>query len=237
MAYRLKDRNRPIPNGLRFVQPETNWQPPRYASFDVVVRSLISHRKSRPDLVAAKKWALDYDSVANEVDAFNAVVAIRHGWSDYVIDGSIGEAPPPKSQALLQQEKNVIAAAAGKAKKIWDGATLLNDWLDSGEPPVDSATSEIRASACAKCPRNGKGGFDSWFTRPASEMIKKQLERITGMKLQTTHDAQINICEICLCPLKVKVHTPVKFVRSHTKPEVMAELRAVPGCWVPKEVA
>lgn len=236
MAYRLKDRNRQIPNGMRFLQPETNWQPQRYASFDIIVRSLISHRQSRPDLVASKKWSLDYDNVAEEVDNFNAVLCARHGWTDYIIDGNEGAAPPPKSQALLQQERSAIAVAAGRAKKIWAGVKTLNDWLDSGEPPVPAATSEIRASICAKCPRNGKGDFESWFTRPASEIIKKQLERISGMKLITTNDAKLNVCDVCLCPLKVKVQTPLKFVKSHITPDVLHELRAVPNCWISKEI-
>lgn len=237
MAYRLKDRNRQIPNGLRFVQPETNWQPPRYASFDIVVRSLISHRQSRPDLVASKGWSLDYETVADEVDNFNAVVCARHGWTDYIMNGNEGAAPPPKSQALLQQERSAIAVAAGRAKKIWAGVKTLNDWLDSGEPPVPAAVSEIRASICGKCPRNGKGDFESWFTRPASEIIRRQLERISGMQLKTVNDDKLNVCEICLCPLKVKVHTPVKYIREHTPQDVLVELRAVKDCWIPKELA
>jgi hypothetical protein len=55
MAYTLKSRDRQIPNGLKFLQPETNWQPARFASFNVIVNSLINHRKSNPHLIAQKK--------------------------------------------------------------------------------------------------------------------------------------------------------------------------------------
>ena len=73
------------------------------------------------------------------------------------------------------------------------------------------------------------------FTQPA-QVIAKQLERISGMKLTTSVDDKLQICTVCLCPLKVKVHTPVEYIKRHTTPEVASELAAVPGCWVTKEL-
>lgn len=236
MAYRLKDRNRQIPNGLRFLQPETNWQPSRFASFSVIVNSLISHRKTNPKLVAQKKWSIDPEVVANEVDAYNALLCARHGWTSYIIDGSEGAVAPPKPQALLQQEKSALAAAADKAKKIWSGIRTLNDWIDTGTPPVEKMVSELRASICASCPQNGKGDFTAWFTKPAADVISKQIEKLAKLKLSTTNDAKINICEVCFCPLKLKVHTPIQHIKAHMSPEVIAALRAVPQCWIPKEI-
>lgn len=235
MPYRLKQRQKQIPNGFKFVQPETGWQAPRFASFDVIVNSLINHRKARPDLIAAKGWKVDRDSVAEEVDAYNALLCARHGWMDYISDGQ-GEPPPPKPQALLQQEKSAIAAAAGKAKKIWAGLRTITDWTDSGAPPVPKEKSEARATICAKCPHNGQGDFTSWFTRPAADAILKNQEKLKAMRLSTTHDAKLNICEVCLCPLKLKVHTPVEYIKAHMSPEVLASLKGVPNCWIPKEL-
>lgn len=235
MAYRLRDRNRQIPNGLRFLQPETNWQPARFASFSVIVNSLISHRKSNPTLIA-KKLPTDVESVSNEVDAFNALHCVRHGWSDYVMS-SEGAALPPKPQALLEKERNQIAAAASRAKRIWDGVRTLDDWIDSGTPPVPKEQSSARASVCAACPKNGQGDFTSWFTKPASEMIARHLEKKDAMKLSTPYDAKINVCDVCLCPLKLKVHTPIAYIKAHTSDETISKLSLVPGCWVVKEVS
>lgn len=92
MAYRLKDRNRQIPNGMRFLQPETNWQPPRFASFNTIVNSLISHRRANPHLLATKKWRIEYNDVADEVDEFNAMICVRHNWMEYVMSPGGGEA-------------------------------------------------------------------------------------------------------------------------------------------------
>jgi hypothetical protein len=238
MAYTLKSRDRQIPNGLKFLQPETNWQAPKFASFNVIVNSLINHRRSNPHLVKEKNWSLDPNEVANEVDQFNALLCARHGWSDFIHDGaSMSEGPPPKSQALLQQEKSVIAAAAGKAKKIWSGIRTLNDWLDSGTPPAPQALAESRAAVCAACPKNGKGDFTSWFTNPAADAIKQQVEKLALMRLKTKHDSVLNVCEVCLCPLKLKSFTPIKYIKDNLSVEVLNDLKNVPNCWIPKEVA
>lgn len=235
MAYRLKDRNKQIPHGLRFLQPETNWRPPRFASFMTIVGGLISHRRKHPDIGQQKGWKTDPTEVADEVDEYNAKYCMQMGWNDYV-QGGEGAAPPPKSQALLTEEKNAISAAASRARKIWSGVNTLNSWIDSGTPPVDTLIAESRAATCAACPKNGQGDFTSWFTKPASEMIAQQLERLKGMKLSTPFDEKLNICEVCLCPLKLKVHTPISYIRAHLKPEVQAELARVPKCWITAEL-
>lgn len=235
MAYRLLDRNRQIPHGLRFLQPETNWRPPRFASFATIVGGLIAHRRRHPDLVTQKKWKMDPTEVADEVDEFNASYCIRMGWNDYVQTNE-GAAPDPKPQALLAQERNVINAAASRAKKIWGGVKTLNSWIDSGTPPVETSRSEIRSAICAACPKNGQGDFTSWFTKPASDMIAKQLDRLKGMKLTSPHDDKLNVCEVCLCPLKLKVHTPINYIQAHMSEEVLSELRGVPKCWIVEEL-
>lgn len=235
MAARLKDRNRQIPHGLRFLQPETNWRPPRFASFTTIVTGLISHRRRHPDLVAKQGWKTDVKEVEDEVDEFNANYCIQMGWNDYVM-GNEGVAPNPKNQALLEQEKREVVVAASRAKKIWTGVRTLNDWIDSGTPPVETALSEKRANICVKCPKNGKGDFTSWFTKPASDAIAFQIQRKRGMKLSTPVDAQLNVCEVCLCPLELKVHTPINFIDSHLSQEVRVELSKVPGCWITEEL-
>lgn len=237
MAYRLKDRNRQIPNGLRFLQPETNWQPSRFASFSTIVQSLISHRKSNPSLIAQKKWSVDPTQVADEVDAYNALLCARHGWSTYITDGSESASAPPKPQALLQQEKSALAAAADKAKKIWSGIRTLNDWIDTGTPPVPKEQANGRALICSTCPKNGRGDFTSWFTKPAADVITKQIQKLAALKLSTPSDDKINICEVCLCPLKLKVHTPIQHIKEYLSEEVLADLKKMPTCWIPKEIA
>lgn len=233
MAYTLKNRQMQIPGGYRYLQGATGWQPRRFASFAVVVNGLISHRKANPALVAQHKWSTDQASVEQEVDAFNARLCVQHGWMDYVHDGGAANTPSPKTQALLQSEKSVIAAAAGKAKKIWGGIRTLNEWIDSGTPPVPQDQANSRAAVCSVCTKNGKGGLEEWFTRPASEVIAKQFEKLRAMKFITKFDDKLQVCTACLCPLKMAVHTPLKYKMEHMSSEVMQELKSVqPECWV-----
>lgn len=236
MAYRLKSRQMQIPNGFKFIQPETGWSAPRFASFTVIANSLRNHRESRPDLVAKHGWRTDQDAVEFELEQFNVRLCLQHGWMDYLDGVEIGGGLPPKSKPPSQQEVEQVSAAAGRAKKIWSGVRTLNDWIDSGEPPVAAELSAERALVCAACPKNTAGDFTSWFTKPAAGAIQKQIEKLADRKLSTPSDAVINVCDICLCPLKLKVHTPLPFIRAHLSEEILRELEKAPACWIPKEL-
>lgn len=235
MAYRLKSRELFIPNGFQFIQPETGWQAPRMVSFSTIVNSIIAHRNANPFLVQKHSWATDYDGVANELDAYNANLCAQMGWTDY-IQIPLGEPPPPKSRPPSQSDQNLVSAAGAKVKKIWAGVRTLNDWIDSGEPAVATSLADHRSAVCAKCPHNGRGDFTKWFTAPAAEAIKRQMEKLSERHLNTVNDANIDVCEICLCPLKLKVHTPFPFIKAHLSDAIAAELKAVPNCWIIAEL-
>jgi len=236
MAYRLKNRNMQVPNGYKFLQPETGWMAPRMVSFSSVVRSLIAHRRGRPDLITKHGWSTDENEVSSEVEAFNVRICLQHGWTNYLDGADMGGGLPPKSSHPSQQELQQVSVAAGRAKKIWAGVRTLNDWIDSNDPPVASDLAHSRASVCVACPKNTKGDFTTWFTKPAAGAIQQQIERLQDRKLSTPLDNQINVCEICLCPLKLKVHTPLAYIKSHLTDSIFNELRGAPGCWIVSEI-
>lgn len=233
MAYRLKNRNMQMPNGYTYMQPETKWRPSRFPSFDSLVAQVIMHRKANKGLAG---YPVERRAVEQEMDAYCASICAKNGWVNFIVsdDGGI---PAPKSTALLAEDQKQVAAVAGRVKKIWSGVRTLDDWLDSGEPPVAQELSEHRAAACAECPMNGQGDFTKWFTKPAAEAIRRQIERVQEAKLTTSHDDKLVVCEACLCPLKLKVHTPFKFIQAHISPEVVEELKKAPKCWILEEMA
>lgn len=231
---RLKNRQIQIPGGLKFYQPQTKWQPPAFASFAVIVQSLISHRNANPALRDANRWPTDEATVADEVDEFNARMCEQAGWTDY-IQSAVGTAPPPFFPAPSQMDQSKLVAAAGVVKKIWAGVRTLNDWLDSGDDPVPAEQSANRAAVCADCPKNVPGDFSTWFTKPASEAIRRQLERVKDRKLSTPDDVKLNICEVCYCPMKLKVHTPLKYINAHLSDEVLKALESGNNCWILSE--
>lgn len=232
MAYRIRNRQLQIPNGYTYIQPETHWKPTRYCSFQSLVDQVCAHRRGNPALAA--KYSTLPETVATEMDEYNASICARNGWLNYIdIDGG---PPVPKSQALLAEEEKQVTAAAGRVKKIWSGVRTLDDWLDSGEPAVNQTLAESRAATCAVCPLNGQGDFTKWFTKPAAEAIKRQLSKVSERHLKTAVDEQLVVCEACLCPLKLKVHTPFRFIQAHLSPEVQEELKKGKDCWILKEL-
>jgi hypothetical protein len=229
---RLKNRQLQIPGGLKFFQPETRWQPPAFASFNVIVQNLITHRNANPGLRDSKGWATDQTAVENEVDEFNARICEQMGWTEF-IQAQVGGAPAPfiPAPSLIDQSK--LNAAAGAVKKIWAGVRTLNDWLESEEPAVSDVQSAARAAVCAVCPKNVPGDFSTWFTKPASEAIRLQLEKVKNRKLSTPSDELLNVCDVCLCPMKLKVHTPMKYVNAHLTQGILDELASAnSNCWI-----
>jgi len=233
---RLKSRQKFIPGGFKFYQPETGWRSPANASFQVIVNALIAHRRGQPFLVDKHKWSLEPEAVADELDVFNATVCEKMGWKDYIHAGTGGEFPIPKFNAPSVSDPSKLAAVAGRVKKIWSGIRTLNEWDVSGDPAVPQEQAESRARACGSCNKNTPGDFTSWFTQPAAEAIRRQMRKREERQLTTSLDDRINVCAVCLCPLKLKVHTPMKHIQAHMSEEVMAELKGVPGCWVIEEL-
>lgn len=231
---RLNNRQLQIPGGYKFYQPETKFQT-RPGSFNNVVDQVIMMRMANAALTRAKQWATDFNSVSNEVDAFNSAICERMGWTTYISQVASSAAPSPKFKALSPQSESQISAAAGVVKKVWQGVKSLNEWLETKEPAVPSEQAEARAATCAACVLNGKGGLEEWFTKPAAMAIKQQFAMLSERKLSTTLDGKLNVCTACLCPLKLKVHTPLKYISNHMGDETRRALD--PVCWILKEEA
>lgn len=230
---RLINRNRIIPFGLKFYQPETRFNANNAHSFNSLVDRVVAMRRANPALVVKHGWSTEWNAVADEVDAFNAAICERMGWHDFISQPGQGVAPTPKFKALSPQSEKQLSAVAGKVKKVWQGVKTINDWIESGEPPVPAELSQKRAETCAACVLNGKGGLEEWFTKPAAAAIKLQFDKLAQRKLATTVDDKLNVCTACLCPLKLKVHAPMEFISPHMSEETRRALD--PGCWILSE--
>lgn len=227
MPYRLKDRNRQIPQGLKFLQPETKWQPYPYSSFKTIVDGLLQHRRANPFLAKKHNWSMDWNVVAEEVDSYNSKLCETHGWMDFIVERGGGPAGP-KSTArpqpgMLQSLRNVAA-----------GPKLLSEWLGNGGVPVDNNLAESRAKVCTNCPQNQKGDWTSFFTVPTAAFIRAQLSMRQDMALATSSDERLGVCVACGCPLKLKVHVPASHIKKYTSEAVRKALD--PQCWIPPEI-
>lgn len=222
MATRLKTRQLSIPGGLKFRQPEINWTP-RPGSFTNMVGQIIKARSANPHYLAKYGWSLDPHVVADELDAFNAKICLDNGWTKYITTGP-GDPPPSRSPRpnLPQRLGNVVA-----------GGSLLVEWILSREEAVAPELSEHRAGVCAACPLNVRGDLTRFFTLPASHAIRAELSRRSGWQLATTKDEQLAICEACSCPLKLKVHVPLKNILAKLPLPAFDALHE--QCWIRHE--
>lgn len=230
---RLKDRNKSIPNGFQFYLPELKWSAPKnYPSFTTVCQQLTAVIRANAFLAQQHKWPTDPAGIADWVDTYNATVCAKMGWDDYIMTGGGGSFP--KSQPPPHNVQK-LAAAAAAARKLVAGAKTLIGWLDSGEPEVARDLAERRAFSCLRCPHNNKGNLTDWFTVPVSELIRRQVSKLQSRHISTIHDENLHVCDVCLCPLKLKVQTPMKWILKEIPANVLQELKDVPGCWVKDE--
>lgn len=163
---RLRNRNQGIPYGFKFTQPEGNFEAPANLSFKGVVDSVVAFRKGNPYLARKHNWSTDLNSVADEVDSFNALrMQANPKWHNFIIDedagGSSFSGPffPPIRQSFA-------SAVVGPAKRVAAGVGVLLDWLGSSGRSVLRELAEKRAEVCSSCPQNQPGDWTTTFTPP-----------------------------------------------------------------------
>lgn len=218
----LVSRSKFIPGGFRYVQPEIRWQSRPNASFDSIVQSLITARRANPAQLAKYRWATDYPTVANEVDAFNARICEQMGWTDYYTGGAgTGPFPPLQPSSLSRSAGQVVAGAKSLAEMF------------GPQGPVGRDQAERRAAVCAVCPVNEKGDWTRFFTVPASAAIRVMLGLIKDAKLETSRDAELMICTACGCPCKTKVWARLDHILPHMGKESRDALHS--ACWIRTE--
>jgi hypothetical protein len=220
---RLKDRNRSIPNGLKFFEHETKWKAPPHLSFNALVDAVISHRRGNASLASK---STDPNIVADEVDCFNAVLCQRMGWTNYVIhDGS------PELKKKQTTAPGNASAEGAPIKTMARGAVTLASILGPSEKPVAHELAEKRAAICVECPENeSKKDWKSFFSEAGANTVRKLFGFLHDARLRTSKDAQLGICQACFCPLKMKVHTELKFILENTDNDTMN--RFPDHCWI-----
>lgn len=222
---RLISRDKFIPGGFTYYQPETGFKSQRMASFESITQSIIAHRKANPWLIEKHGWSVDPESVRNELDAYNAKICEQMGWHSY-ITGVGGPSTPnpqmPRAQQLLRKVGNAAV-----------GAETLVDWIKSGAEAVPLEQSANRASVCVSCAHNNPGDLLSFFTRPAAEAIRRTIQIKNQMNLSTPHDEKIGVCDVCDCPLRLKVHLKIEVIKERMSQAVRSELPS--HCWILKE--
>lgn len=236
----LKSRQAGIPGGFQFVQPETNWDTENLPdvkgrSFDTVVKAIIKHREGNSWLAKKHGWLLHYESVANELDAYNALrMQSNPKWQHFISDDYGGSSASIPFRFPSQYQP---ANAVGAVKKVAAGVKVLLDWLGSGGRAVPKEQAEKRAAICVLCPQNKDGDWTTIFTKPVSEMLRLQLGIKNDLKLATGKDEQLYVCAACSCPNRLKVWTEIKHIKENMDKETQDRLQKEnPKCWILTEI-
>lgn len=120
-------------------------------------------------------------------------------------------------------------------------APTLRDWLGDGGVPVSSALAEKRSMACvmgnngSACPLNVQ---PSWWERAKNKIalaMREQLAVKHQLGLFVSKESELNVCRVCGCCLRLKVWTPISYVKEHLTD---IEVQTLPQwCWMKKEIA
>lgn len=236
--YRLKNRQKQIPNGYQFYCPVLKYKPLKWSSFDVICQGILSSRKANAGLAKANNLSFDPGAIADELDAYNTAICQAHGYTDFITDG-VGGPPPappfPVGQRLYANpnQQGQQSSRIQRLKNVAVGADTLVEWIASGAEAVPQEQASSRASVCAVCPKNGKGDWTTWFTAPVANAIRATISRKREMKLETPYDDQIGICTACDCPMELKVHVPFeKFFPKMSETAKVDLNKQDPVCWI-----
>lgn len=111
-----------------------------------------------------------------------------------------------------------------------NGARILADWLGSGGHVVHQNLAQDRADTCGICPHN-KAGVK--VVESASQAIKEQVELKNHLQLRVSGEKGLRSCELCDCPLRLKIWLPIERVRPTDEERDLFPLH----CWLRKETA
>lgn len=226
MRVRLADRNKLPPNGIWVTIPQIGYNK-QFWSFTDACDAFAALANANP----TKRIPTDRATIENIVDEQNAQRCLGiNGAENYItVEGGVAVSGTKKALSFPSQ----VLAVVESLKRIAKGSGGLFEWLGDGGVPVEKELAENRAKICSDCPKNGSEDLTQWFTVPASELIRKQLEKRKDLNLSTTYDDKLGVCSACLCPLKTKVHTPIEYITKHTDNKMKSDLDS--RCWILNE--
>jgi hypothetical protein len=217
----LKNEQLSIPNGFSYYIPDSKWQPAPFSSIDSITTQLQQHLQGRPDIVAKHGWSLDPSVLRQMVVQYQVALCVRNGWSEYILGGADVQVPfPPTPPRSL----------IGKARGVAAGVETIFNWIKDGAESVAPELAEQRARICSTCPENKPGGWETFFTVPASNAIRAALDKRKGFNLHTSLDDKLFTCGVCLCPLPLKIHLKLDRILSGMPQDQQDAL--TPQCWI-----
>lgn len=127
-----------------------------------------------------------------------------------------------------------------KLKDDIEGVNLIKDWLGEGGEPVSQMKADHRAFTCAfgnngfPCPENKEPGWWDRVKSVIANWIRAELELKNHLNMRVASEDAVHMCRACGCCLKLKVWTPISYIKTHMPPEKIAKTTSY--CWIRKEI-
>lgn len=228
---RLKSLDRHVPGDFQMIHPEANQAEPFKGSFYHVCTQEHQFRRANPFLCQKYNWSLDMAQIEKDVQEYNVQRCLAHGWLDF-LDMADGTFHP---SATIVEKKTLLRSAVAVVETTKAGIGVWMDFVGSGGVPVEAKLAEERAAICVQCPHNKQGGLKNFFIEAAVKEIQQVLGIFKDLDVKTKQDDKLGVCELCLCPLKGKVHVPLNHIQDRLTADVREKLTGVKHCWVINE--
>ncbi len=178
----------------------------------------------------------DTESVSAELDQYTCE---RLGFDPNWVDSKKKSHTERRERMPLAQVAAVVGRAVSAFKAYRDGTNVLREWFGAGAVPVPRAVAVSRSQVCYLNP-DKKCEFNTPGFEPAeivSEVIRQQAEKKNELSLNVPNEESLHTCQLCLCPLKLKVHVPISHIAEQQPKEVVERIREkAPWCWMVKEI-
>lgn len=224
---RLKSRIHFPPRGFSLMLPEIGMPKPINGSFNTVVDAFGLIVTKNPALAQKHGWPTSREDQENWVDQRECQRLLAHGWTRFVeMEGTL---PPPGAPPLGGKRRSSHGGAVAAISSTLTGAAIWKDMFAGGKP-VAIEIAESRATICAGCPENKRGGFKEWFTETLAIGLNELVGLMNSQQLTTSKDNDLGTCAACLCPMKCKVWVPLEIIKTHMPPADIAKLDR--RCWI-----
>jgi hypothetical protein len=121
-------------------------------------------------------------------------------------------------------------------QQVADAAFIMSDWLGEGGEPVSKNLAYLRSLHCLECKFHGGGMWWEKVKDPIASAIKKALELKHHMKLSLPNEKELEMCLVCGCAMRLKVHVPIKHLKESITPEQNEQYQSV-NCWINLELS
>ena len=190
-------------------------------TFDGTVTKMLEVRRKNPAMCLRHKIGMDRASCERDLENFTR---LRLG---------IPMPTPPAPTTAIGGFSSPILSNIMDIKKLAIGAGLLMEWDASGAGKVPQEEANDRAKICVDCPLNSVANYEHWLKIPVAGSLTSRIERLKSLKLITSHDAKLGLCDAISCPNPYLVHAPRPILDKRIGPKVRLSLDS--KCWILRE--